>query len=154
MPIRHRSSGRAWEIGDTGTGPIPDKVDKGKQNKLLPIGYVALASSTLTFDHRRKIVDPTYAERYFHSALILEKYNDIGMFKLEALNVSVRLWEITVYFRNGRTQTVDLPDEPAYENSESPFIDLKEFGGVSTITFILSAVRLNKKAPVMWIWGM
>jgi len=86
--------------------------------------------------------------------LILEKHNDIGRFKLEALNVSVRLWEITVYVRNGRTQTVDLPDEPRYENSESPFIDLKEICGVSSITFILSAVRLNKKAPVMWIWGL
>ena len=129
-------------------------MNKGKQNKLLPIGFVALASSTLTSDHRRKIVDATYAERYFHTALILEEHNDIGRFKLEALNVSVRLWDVTVYFRNGQTQTVDLPDEPTYENSESPFIDLKEIGGVSSITFILSAVRLNKKAPVMWIWGL
>ena len=128
-------------------------MSKGKQKRLLPIGYVTLASSTLTFDGRRKLVNVTHAERYFHIARILEKHDEIGMFKLEALNVSVRLWEIIVYFRNGRTQEVDLPDAPIYENSESPFIDLEEVGGVESITFILSAVRLSEKPPVMWIWG-
>jgi hypothetical protein len=133
--------------------PDTANMNTGKQNNILPIGFVTLAGSTLTFDARRKLV-ALDAERYFHTAIILEKHHEIGSFKLEALNVSVRLWEIIVYFRNGLTQTVDLPDEPTYENSESPFIDLKEFGGVSSITFILSAVRLNKKAPVMWIWGL
>ena len=129
-------------------------MNKGKQNKLLPIGFVTLASSSLTFDGRGKLVDATDAERNFHTAIILEKYHEIGMFKLETLNVSVRIWEIIVYFRNGQTQTVDLSDEPTYENSESSFIGLKETGGVASITFILSAVRLNDKAPVMWIWGV
>lgn len=122
------------------------------EKKALPIAYVALAGSAKTNGQKGKLVSATYAERQSHSATIPQEYNEVGSIKLQALNASVKVWDMTIYYKNGRTQTVPSPGI-IYLNNESPFIDLEEEGGVKMITFSLNAVTFTHNAPVVWIWG-
>jgi hypothetical protein len=123
-----------------------------KQRKLRPIAFVTLTSSTL---HNRKgnHESQTYADRQFHTATILQTRQEIGRIKLEAINASVRLWDITIHLMNGRSQKAELPDIIDH-NRESPFIELEEEGEIKMITISLNALRVSDKTPVIWIWGL
>ena len=118
---------------------------------ILPIAYIALGDSEES--PSQNLVRATYDESQLYTATILQAYSAIGSVKLEAVNAAVKLWDITINFKNGRTQKVELRGT-IYDNSESPFIDLEEEGGIKTITFSMNARRLSYKTPVIWIWGL
>jgi hypothetical protein len=127
-------------------------VSTAKQNKFLPIVCVKLFGSTENNGRKENFISAMYAERQLHKAAIPERHNEIERIKLQALNASVKLWDMTIHYKNGRKQLVQLPGI-IYQNSESPMIDLNEEGGIESVTFSLNAVTFSEKDPVLWIWG-
>ena len=127
-------------------------VNTGKQKKLAPIARIALIGSGEVNGRKGKVVSPTYTERQLHKATIPQEYDEIGSIKLEARNASVKLWDMTIYYRDGPIQTV-TPPGIIYRNSKSTFIELEEAGGINIITFSLNAVSFSDHAPELWIWG-
>ena len=122
------------------------------EKHFLPIACVSLIGSSETNGHKGKVISATYTERQLHKATIPKGHEQIARIKLQALHASVKLWDMTMHYKNGRKQMVQLPGI-IYQNSESPFIDLKEDGGIESISFTLNAVTFSDKAPVLWIWG-
>lgn len=127
-------------------------VNTEKQNQFLPIACVSLIGSAETTGRKGKAVSATYTERQLHKATIPQRHDGIERIKLQALNASVKLWDMTIHYKKGRKQMVHLPGI-IYQNSESQIIALMEQGGVESISFTLNAVTFSDKAPVLWIWG-
>ena len=69
------------------------------------------------------------------------------------MNASVKLWEMTIYYRDGPIQVVVPPPGIIYRDSESAFIELEEAGGINIITFSVNAVSYSEKPPEIEIWG-
>lgn len=101
-----------------------------------------------------KLISSTYAERgiRLHSAYILSKFDNISELKLKALNTPVKVWNMRIYYRNGRTQSVRLPNIIS-NLRESPAIQLEENGGIRMIAFSLNAVTIRDKKAFVWIYG-
>jgi hypothetical protein len=127
-------------------------VSTSNQKHFLPIVCVKLFGSTETDGRKGMPLSAMYAQRQLHKATIPERHNDVGRIKLQALHASVKLWDMTIHYRSGRKQMVQMP-EIIYQNCESPFIDLKEEGPMESVTFSLNAVAFSDKDPVLWIWG-
>ena len=123
-----------------------------KQKELLPIARIALTGSKKSEGQKGNLVSPTYIERQLHKATIVQDYSGIESIKLQARNASVKLWDMTIYYRDGPIQIVPPPGI-IYRNSESPYIELEESGGINIITFSLNAVSFSEKPPELWIWG-
>lgn len=138
-----------YENVSTDKPPIYAIADK--QYKFLPIVCVRLFGSSEANGGKGKLTS-TYTERQLHKATIPQTHDDILRIKLQALHASVKLWDMTIHYKNGRKQLVQLPDI-IYQNGESKLIDLKEQGGIESITFSLNAVTFSEQAPVLWIWG-
>ena len=120
--------------------------------KFLPIVCVTLFGLSDSNNQKGKLAGATYAERQLHKATIPPRNYVILTIKLQALNSSVKLWYLTIHYKNGRKQIVQLPGI-IYQNGESQVIDLKEEGGIQSITFTLNAVTYSEQTPVVWIWG-
>ena len=127
-------------------------VSTEKQKNFLPIACVSLIGSPETEGQKGKLITATYTERQLHKATMPRGHEEIGRIKLQALHASVKLWDMTIHYENGRKQIVQLPDI-IYQNTVSQIIDLKETGGIKSISFTLNAVTFSDKAPVLWIWG-
>ena len=127
-------------------------VSTENQKKFLPIVCVKLFGSSETHGEKEKLLSATYAARQLHKATIPQRHNEIETIKLQALNASVKLWDMTIHYRNRRKEIVQLPGI-IYQNSESQVIELKEESGIESITFTLNAVTYSDETPVLWIWG-
>ena len=122
------------------------------EKHFLPIACVSLIGSDETNGQRGKAISATYTERQLHKITIPQNHNSIGRIKLQAMHASVKIWDMTIHYKGGRKQIVQLPGI-IYQNSESSFIDLNEDTGIESVTFTLNAVTFSEKAPVLWIWG-
>lgn len=101
-----------------------------------------------------KLVSSTYATRKIrlHTAVLPKKFDGVRSVKLQALNSAVKVWDMTIHYRNGKRQAVILPDM-IFQGAESPAIRLEEEGGIKMITFSLNAVTFSKKMANIWIWA-
>ena len=141
-----------YEYASSANFSTNDYVSTENQKQFLPIVCVKLFGSAETHGDGRKVLKATYAERQLHKATIPQRHHQIATIKLQALNASVKLWDMTIHYKNRRKQIVQLPGI-IYQNGESPVIELKEEGGIESITFSLNAVTFSEQAPVLWIWG-
>jgi hypothetical protein len=123
-----------------------------KQGGFLPIACASIIGSDESNGEKGKLISATYAERQLHKVSIPKRHDAIRTIKLQALHASVKLWDMTIHYRNGRKQLVQVPGI-IYQNGESPFVHLTEEGGLEAVTFALNAVTFSDKAPVLWIWG-
>ena len=122
------------------------------EKHFLPIACVSLIGSDETNGQKGKAISATYTERQLHKITIPHPHNAVGRIKLQALHASVKIWDMTIHYKGGKKQIVQLPGI-IYQNSESSFIDLIEDSGIESVTFTLNAVTFSDKAPVLWIWG-
>jgi hypothetical protein len=127
-------------------------VDTRRLKTFVPMARIALSGSPEAEGQKGKLVSPTYIERQLHKATISQDYSGIESIKVQARNASVKLWDMTIYYRDGPIQIVPPPGI-IYRNSESPYIELEESCGINIITFSLNAVSFSEKPPELWIWG-
>lgn len=86
------------------------------------------------------------------TVFVNSKHRRVTRLKLKALNATIKVWSMTIYFRNGKAQVVSL-DQMIPHNNESREIDLEESGGIRRIVLSLNAVTFRKKNAVLWIYG-
>ena len=125
--------------------------------KTLLVSIVALllfGGVSEAYGQKWKLISATTATRRAkrHTAVILKKHDDIRSIKLKALNAAVKVWDMTIHYRNGESQAVSLP-AIIYRNAETPSIRLDERGGIRSISFYMNAVTFSKKTAVIWIYG-
>jgi hypothetical protein len=63
---------------------------------------IALSGSPEAEGQKGKLVSPTYIERQLHKATISQDYSGIESIKVQARNASVKLWDMTIYYRTVR----------------------------------------------------
>ena len=122
------------------------------ENHFLPIACVSLIGPSELNGKKGKPVSANYTERQLHKVTIPARHKEVERIKLQALHASVKLWDMTIHYKNGKKHTPNIPGI-IYQNGESPFIDLKEESGIESITFSLNAVTSSDSAAVIWIWG-
>ena len=113
-----------------------------------------IGSATEAYGQKWKLISSTTATRKirYHLAVIPKKHDGIRRIKLRALNAPIKVWDMTVHYRNGETQSVSLPSIIRM-GGETPPIQLDERGGIRNITFNINAVTFSKKTAVIWIYG-
>lgn len=117
---------------------------------ILFIGFGAAES----FAQKWKLASSTFATRQIrlHTAVLTKKFDRVKSIKLQALNATVKVWDMTIHYKNGERQSVSLP-AMMLNGAESPVIRLEEEGGIKMITFSLNAVTFSKKLANIWIWA-
>ena len=113
-----------------------------------------LGGAAEIYGQKWKLISSTTATRRirYHTAIIPKKHDNIRHIKLRALNAAVKVWDMTIHYRNGETQSVSLPSM-ILRNRDTASIRLDERGGIRRITFNLNAVTFSKKTAVIWIYG-
>lgn len=102
-----------------------------------------------------KLVSVTYAtpKARLHTAVFAKKYDYIREIKLHAFNATVKVWNMTIHYRNGKRQSVPLHTGLILKDSDSQAINLEEEGGVKSITFFMNTVSFKGKSAGIWIYG-
>lgn len=125
-----------------------------KHLMIMVLAVIVVGGAGEAYGQKWKLASSTFATRQIrlHTAVLPKKFDGVRRIKLQALNAAVKVWDMTIHYKNGERQSVALP-AMIYQGSETPVINLDEEGGIKMITFSLNAVTFSKKTANIWIWA-
>lgn len=114
-----------------------------------------LVPATFAIVQSWRLAGSALVTRKIHNRYMTVNKNgkDVRRIRLRALNVAIKVWDMTIYFENGETQKVKNL-KIIGKNRDSAEIDLN--GGKRKIKRIIvraNAVSFTKKRAVLWLYA-